>query len=96
MKDGFGYSRRAVPSRINILINVAGVMLNGLSIEPPLEHWNQMVDVIRRLMYTTKAALPHLVESVSTSSRKVVDVVNISSVASRTAAVQVAISTTPR
>ncbi|MBP0590436.1 SDR family NAD(P)-dependent oxidoreductase [Paraburkholderia sp. LEh10] len=78
--------------RLDTLVNAAGVMLNGPSIESPLEHWDQMVDVnLRGLMYVTKAALPHLVEAVSTSSRKVVDVVNISSVAGRFAAPQVAI-----
>ena len=67
-------------------------MLNGPSIDAPLEEWDQMVDVnLRGLMYVTKAALPHLIASVTTSLRKVVDVVNISSVAGRVAAAQVAI-----
>ncbi|GAA5233550.1 SDR family NAD(P)-dependent oxidoreductase [Verticiella sediminum] len=51
-----------------------------------------MVDVnLRGLMYVTKAALSHLVDAVATSPRKVVDVVNISSVGGRYAAAQVAI-----
>lgn len=78
--------------RLDTLVNAAGVMLNGPSIESPLEDWDQMVDVnLRGLMYVTKAALPHLTEAVATSPRKVVDVVNISSVAGRFAAAQVAI-----
>lgn len=78
--------------RLDILVNAAGVMLNGPSISAPLEEWDQMVEVnLRGLMYVTKAALPHLVASVTTSPRKVVDVVNISSVAGRVAAAQVAI-----
>lgn len=78
--------------RLDTLVNAAGVMLNGPSIDAPLEEWDQMVDVnLRGLMYVTKAALPHLVASVTTSPRKVVDVVNISSVAGRVAAAQVAI-----
>lgn len=78
--------------RLDTLVNAAGVMLNGPSIESPLEEWDQMVDVnLRALMYVTKAALPHLVEAVATSPRKVMDVVNISSVGGRYAAAQVAI-----
>ncbi len=78
--------------RLDTLVNAAGVMLNGPSIESPLEEWDRMVDVnLRGLMYVTKAALPHLVAAVATSPRKVVDVVNISSVAGRYAAAQVAI-----
>lgn len=78
--------------RLDILINAAGVMLNAPSIDASLEEWDQMVDVnLRGLMYITKAALPYLVTSVTTSPRKVVDVVNISSVAGRVAAAQVAI-----
>lgn len=78
--------------RLDTLVNAAGVMLNGPSIESPLEDWERMVDVnLRGLMYMTKASLPHLVEAVVTSPRKVVDVVNISSIAGRFAAAQVAI-----
>ncbi|WP_277749145.1 SDR family NAD(P)-dependent oxidoreductase [Paenirhodobacter populi] len=66
--------------------------LNGPSIESPLSDWDKMVDVnLRGLMYVTKAALPHLLEAVGTSPRKVADVVNISSVGGRVAAAQVAI-----
>lgn len=78
--------------RLDTLVNAAGVMLNGPSVQAPLAHWDRMVDVnLRGLMYVTKAALPHLVDAVGTSPRKVVDVVNISSVAGRYAAPQVAI-----
>ncbi len=78
--------------RLDTLINAAGVMLNGPSIESPLKEWDQMVDVnLRGLMYITKAALPHLLAAVSSSSRKVADVVNISSVGGRFTAPQVAI-----
>ncbi|MGV6871807.1 SDR family NAD(P)-dependent oxidoreductase [Pseudochelatococcus sp. B33] len=78
--------------RLDTVVNAAGVMLNGPSIETPLSDWDQMVDVnFRGLMYVTKAALPHLLEAVGTSPRKVADVVNISSVGGRYAAAQVAI-----
>lgn len=78
--------------RLDTVVNAAGVMLNGPSVETPLSDWDQMVDVnVRGLMYVTKAALPHLLEAVRTSPRKVSDVVNISSVGGRYAAAQVAI-----
>jgi NADP-dependent 3-hydroxy acid dehydrogenase YdfG len=82
----------AQSGRLDTLVNAAGVMLNGPSVESPLHEWDQMVDVnLRGLMYVTKAALPHLIEAVATSPRKVADVVNISSVGGRFAAPQVAI-----
>jgi len=78
--------------RLDTLVNAAGVMLNGPSIESPLQEWDRMVDInLRGLMYTTKAALPHLLKAAGDSPRTVADVVNISSVAGRTAAPQVAL-----
>ncbi|MCC7254177.1 SDR family NAD(P)-dependent oxidoreductase [Hyphomicrobium sp.] len=78
--------------RLDTVVNAAGVMLNGPSIESPLSDWDKMVDVnLRGLMYVTKAALPHLLAAVGTSPRKVADVVNISSVGGRFAAARVAI-----
>lgn len=78
--------------RLDTLVNAAGVMLNGSSMDATLQDWDQMIDVnLRGLMYVTKAALPHLMAAVASSPRKVVDVVNISSVAGRVAAAQVAI-----
>lgn len=73
--------------RLDILVNAAGVMLNGPSDDSPLQEWDRMVDInLRGLMYTTKAALPHLVKAAADSPRSVADVVNISSVAGRFAA----------
>ena len=73
--------------RLDILINNAGVMLNGPSDQSPLQEWDRMVDInLRGLMYTTKAALPHLLKAAGDSPRSVADVVNISSVAGRFAA----------
>lgn len=78
--------------RLDTLVNAAGLMLNGPSIESPLHEWDQMIDInLRGLVYITKAALPHLVAAVATSPRSVVDVINISSVAGRIAAAQVAV-----
>ncbi|WP_285424682.1 SDR family oxidoreductase [Pseudomonas sp. efr-133-TYG-103a] len=78
--------------RLDTLVNAAGLMLNGPSIESPLHEWDQMIDInLRGLVYITKAALPHLVAAVATSPRSAVDVINISSVAGRVAAAQVAV-----
>jgi NADP-dependent 3-hydroxy acid dehydrogenase YdfG len=78
--------------RLDTLVNAAGVMLNGPSDESPLEEWDRMVDInLRGLMYTTKAALPHLLKAARDSPRSVADVVNISSVAGRVAAPTVAL-----
>lgn len=73
--------------RLDILVNAAGVMLNGPSDDSPVREWDRMVDInLRGLMYTTKAALPHLVKAAADSPRSVADVVNISPVAGRFAA----------
>ncbi|MET0701176.1 MAG: SDR family NAD(P)-dependent oxidoreductase [Mycobacterium sp.] len=78
--------------RLDTLVNAAGVMLNGPSEDSPLQEWDRMVDInLRGLMYVTKAALPHLLRAAENSLRTVADVVNISSVAGRTAAPQVAL-----
>ncbi|MFD0021825.1 SDR family oxidoreductase [Streptomyces sp. NPDC058382] len=78
--------------RLDVLVNAAGVMLNGDSLRARLDEWDQMVDVnLKGLMYVTKAALPHLLEAAESAGRKVADVVNISSVAGRAAAPTVAI-----
>lgn len=78
--------------RLDTLVNAAGVMNNGATLERSLEELEQMIAVnLRGLLYVTRAALPHLIESVTTSPRKVVDVVNISSVAGRFATAQVAV-----
>jgi NADP-dependent 3-hydroxy acid dehydrogenase YdfG len=78
--------------RLDTLVNAAGVMLNGPSEDSPLEEWDRMVDInLRGLMYTTKCALPFLLKAAADSPRSVADVVNISSVAGRAAAPQVAL-----
>ncbi len=70
--------------RLDVLVNAAGVMLTGDSVQSPLHEWQRMVDInIKGLLYVTKAALPHLVEAAATSPRQVADVVNISSIAGR-------------
>ncbi len=71
--------------RLDILVNNAGVMLLGPILEAPVEEWEQMVEVnLLGLMYTAKAAIPHLLEAAE-GERGVADMVNISSVAGRIA-----------
>ncbi|MFE0419082.1 SDR family NAD(P)-dependent oxidoreductase [Streptomyces tendae] len=78
--------------RLDILVNAAGVMLNGDSLRARIEEWDQMVDVnVKGVMYVVKAALPHLLEAAKSADREVADVINISSVAGRAAAPTVAI-----
>lgn len=78
--------------RLDTVVNAAGVMLNGDSLASPLSDWDRMVDLnLKALMYVTKAALPHLVKAAGLSTRKVADVVNVSSISGRVANRQVAI-----
>jgi NADP-dependent 3-hydroxy acid dehydrogenase YdfG len=78
--------------RLDTVINAAGLMLNGPSITSPLEEWERMVDLnISGLFYITKAALPHLAAAAKDSPRHVADLVNVSSIAGRTANAQVAV-----
>ena len=71
---------------LDILINNAGVMLLGPIVDAPLEEWERMIHINELgLLYTTHAALPHLLRAAETSQRRVADMVNISSVAGRVA-----------
>lgn len=78
--------------RLDTVVNAAGVMLNGDSIATPLADWDRMIDLnLRALVHVVKAALPHLLDATTTSSRSVADVVNISSIAGRWPAPLVAV-----
>lgn len=71
---------------IDVLVNNAGVMLLGPMVDAPVEEWERMVQVnLLGLLYTSHAALPHLLEAAERDPRRVADVVNVSSVAGRIA-----------
>ena len=73
-------------SRLDTVINNAGVMLLGPAADAPLEEWQRMVAInVNGLLYVAHAALPHLTEAAADGPRRVADVVNVSSVAGRVA-----------
>ncbi|WP_328687838.1 SDR family NAD(P)-dependent oxidoreductase [Streptomyces phaeochromogenes] len=72
--------------RLDTVVNCAGVMLTGPADEAPVEEWERMVSLnLMGLLYVSHAALPHLISSAENSSRRVADLVNVSSGAARTA-----------
>jgi NADP-dependent 3-hydroxy acid dehydrogenase YdfG len=72
--------------RLDTVINNAGVMLLGPSLDADIEEWERMVDInVKGLLYVAKAALPHLIKGADEGPRLVTDMVNISSVAGRRA-----------
>ncbi|MGO8872414.1 MAG: SDR family NAD(P)-dependent oxidoreductase [Acidimicrobiales bacterium] len=72
--------------RLDTVVNNAGVMLLGPIVDAPVEEWRRMVELnLLALLYTTHAALPHLLEAAEREPRRVADLVNVSSVAGRVA-----------
>jgi NADP-dependent 3-hydroxy acid dehydrogenase YdfG len=72
--------------RLDTLVNNAGMMLLGPVVDAPLAEWERMIEVnVEGLLYCAHAALPHLLAAAQDGSRKIADMVNISSVAGRVA-----------
>ena len=72
--------------RLDTVVNNAGVMLLGPVEGAPLEELELMVSLnVMGLLYVAHAALPHLLKAAEGEPRRVADLVNISSVAGRTA-----------
>lgn len=72
--------------RLDMLVNNAGLMLLGNIYNAATDEWERMIDInLKGLLYTSHAALPHLLKAAEDSPRKVADLVNISSVAGRRA-----------
>ncbi|HEY0259976.1 MAG TPA: SDR family NAD(P)-dependent oxidoreductase [Lacisediminihabitans sp.] len=70
--------------RLDTLINNAGAMLIGPVEGAPLEEWRRMVDInLLGLLSVSHAALPHLLHAAEGGSRRVADLVNVSSTAGR-------------
>lgn len=78
--------------RLDILVNAAGIMLNGASLEADPDDWQRMIDLnVTGLVMVTKTALPHLLAAAASNDRGVADLVNISSIAGRVANARVAV-----
>jgi NADP-dependent 3-hydroxy acid dehydrogenase YdfG len=72
--------------RLDILVNNAGLMILGATAEVDIDKWDRMIAINQRgLLYMTRAALPHLMTAAGENLRHVADIVNVSSVAGRTA-----------
>ena len=73
-------------SRLDVVINNAGVMLLGSVVGAPIDEWKRMIDLnLSGLLFVTHAALPHLLSAAEQEPRRVADIVNVSSVAGRVA-----------
>jgi NADP-dependent 3-hydroxy acid dehydrogenase YdfG len=72
--------------RLDTLVNNAGLMLLGPVAGADPEEWDRMIAInVKGLLYTTRAALPHLLQAAQEGPRRVADIVNISSIAGRVA-----------
>ncbi len=68
---------------LDTLVNNAGIMLLGPAESAPVEEWDRMIAInVQGLLYTTHAALPHLLKAAE-GPRSTADIINISSLAGR-------------
>ncbi|GGL91276.1 SDR family NAD(P)-dependent oxidoreductase [Nakamurella endophytica] len=72
--------------RLDTVVANAGVMLLGPIVDAPVPEWERMVQLnVLGLLYTSHAALPHLLSAADGGPRSVADLVLVSSVAGRVA-----------
>ncbi len=72
--------------RLDTLVNNAGLLRMGNAADARLEDWDDLVSVnVQGVLYTTRAALPHLIAAAADSPRGVADIVTISSTGGRVA-----------
>ncbi|WP_280270884.1 SDR family oxidoreductase [Nocardia wallacei] len=72
--------------RLDVVINGASVMVLDTALHTPVEEWDRMISLnVSALVHITHAALPYLIDAAATSPRRVADLVNVGSVAGRTA-----------
>jgi NADP-dependent 3-hydroxy acid dehydrogenase YdfG len=72
--------------RLDTVVANAGVMLLGPIENAPVDEWQRMIEVnVLGLLYTSHAALPHLLRAAASDPRNVADLVLVSSVAGRVA-----------
>ena len=58
--------------RLDVLVNKAGLMLLGLVEGAEVEDWERMIAINQLgLLYTTRAALPHLLKAADEGPRRV-------------------------
>jgi NADP-dependent 3-hydroxy acid dehydrogenase YdfG len=70
--------------QLDILVNCAGVGRPGPIENASFDDWEQLVRVnLLGVLYTTHAALPHLLQAAEGAPRQVADLVNVSSDAAR-------------
>jgi NADP-dependent 3-hydroxy acid dehydrogenase YdfG len=63
--------------RLDTLVNNAGVMLLGPVLGADVAEWERMIAInVQGLLYTTRAALPHLLNAAEEGPRRVADIVN--------------------
>ncbi len=72
--------------RLDTLVSNAGLMLLGPIARADPQEWDRMIAInVKGLLYSTRAALPHLLQAAQGSPRRLANIVNISSIAGRVA-----------